>query len=83
MGLSDIYPDNSYIDQKGILNIGGCNLIDLIKQFQTPLYVYDELTIRNKSKEFINAFTNSFVKVEICYASKAFSNKYLLQLIKE
>ena len=83
MSLSDIYPDNSYIDQEGVLNIGGCNLIDLIKQFHTPLYVYDELTIRNKAKEFRNAFTKSFTNVEICYASKAFSNKYLLQLIKE
>ena len=36
-----------------VLYIGGVNTLDLVKKYQTPLYVFDEELIRNNCREYI------------------------------
>ena len=41
------------VNEKGHLTIGGCDTIQLAKEYGTPLYVMDETTIRNQRIAFL------------------------------
>ncbi|MDP5275290.1 diaminopimelate decarboxylase [Chengkuizengella axinellae] len=70
-------------NEQGQLEIGGCNAIVLAAQYGTPLYVYDEKSIREKIHSYIHAFKKHDVKFDIAYASKALCNIAICQVIKE
>jgi diaminopimelate decarboxylase len=55
------------------LNIGGCDTLELVKKYGTPLYVMDEKTLRTVCREYKEAFKNCN-NVKMMYASKALSN---------
>jgi len=57
--------------------------MELATEFGTPLYIYDELTLRSKCHEFKDEFGKRYQDVLIIYASKAYSNGVLLRLINE
>ncbi|HEY3297442.1 MAG TPA: diaminopimelate decarboxylase [Armatimonadota bacterium] len=62
------------INDKGHLEIGGCDTIDLAKQFGTPLYVMDEALVRQNCREYIHGFKTRYQNTEIAFAGKAFLN---------
>ena len=51
-----LFPINSGVNSRGHLVIGGCDTIIMAAKFGTPLYVYDELTLRTKCREFREEF---------------------------
>lgn len=70
------------VNEKGHLTIGGCDTVELAKEFGTPLYVMDENTIRNNCKSYVNSIQNYYNGNGLpTYASKALSCKALVQLI--
>ncbi|UCH52081.1 MAG: diaminopimelate decarboxylase [Chloroflexota bacterium] len=71
------------MDSQGHLHIGGCNCVELVKEFGTPLYVFDEFTIRSRCQEFKAEFTRRYPETTILYAAKAFINQALAIIIKE
>jgi diaminopimelate decarboxylase len=71
------------INDRGHLVIGGCDTTTLAAEFGTPLYIYDELTLRAKCREFSEEFKKRYPDSFIIYACKAYSNGALLNLIKE
>lgn len=73
----------STINDKGILEIGGVDCLELQEQFGTPLYVYDVALIRERANEFVQAFKKRSIKAQVAYASKAFSCVAMVQLAKE
>ncbi|MGF7056623.1 diaminopimelate decarboxylase [Brassicibacter mesophilus] len=73
----------SRVTDKGILEIGGCNSLDLAKKFGTPLYVIDEELVRNNCKIFKNSFVEKNIETEVIYASKAFLTIGMCRLINE
>ncbi len=77
-----LFPVNSGVNSRGHLVIGGCDTVALAAKFGTPLYIYDELTLRTKCREFREEFGKLYPDVMIIYASKAYSNGNLLRLIK-
>ena len=62
----------SQINAQGHLEIGGCDVTDLAEQFGTPLYIVDEALVRQRAREFVEAFRASGLKFQVAYASKAF-----------
>jgi len=78
-----LFPVGAAINARGHLMIGGCDAVDLATEFGTPLYVFDEGTIRDKIAEFKTEFGRRYRDVAILYACKAFTNKALLRLIAE
>lgn len=52
------------------LTIGGCNMTDLANQYQTPLYVIDEDTLRAVCNDYKKAF-EKYPHTRMMYASKA------------
>ena len=66
-----------------VLYIGGVSTLDLVKKYQTPLYVFDEELIRNNCREYIKSFKVKENGNKVAYAGKAFLTKYMCNIIKE
>lgn len=62
----------SKINAQGHLEIGGVDTTDLKAQFGTPLYVVDEQLVRERCREYMEAFRASGLGFQVAYASKAF-----------
>jgi diaminopimelate decarboxylase len=59
------------INAQGHLEIGGCDAVQLAKEFGTPLYVIDEAALRANCRAYRAAFESRYPKNEIYFASKA------------
>jgi len=78
-----LFPINSTVNDRGQLVVGGCDITALAAEFGTPLYLYDESTLRTKCREFRTEFEKRYPLVQIIYASKAYSNVVLLRVVNE
>lgn len=65
------------------LYLGSFSLEELADKFGTPLYVYDEVHMRNKISRYVNNFKDNKYDCKIVYATKAFLAPYLVQILKE
>ncbi len=74
-------PRSSGINSSGNLEVAGCDVVELAKEFGTPLFIYDEEQIRESCREYRRAFATRTDHFDIVYASKAFSCIALCQLI--
>lgn len=64
----------------GQYEINGVSVLELCKEFGTPLYVYDAAVIERQYKRLKNAFGTT--KIDIHYACKALNNINILKFIK-
>lgn len=71
------------VNELGHLEIGGCDVVNLAYKYGTPLYVMDGKWIKSQCYTFKRFFKAEEVDTEVIYASKAFLNKAMCQLIKE
>jgi diaminopimelate decarboxylase len=71
------------VNNKGHLEIGGVDAIELANNYGTPLYVYDVALIRERARGFKQTFERENVKAQVAYASKAFSTIAMVQLAEE
>src|SRR2546430_14413277 len=60
------------------MEVGGCDLVDLARAHGTPLYVYDEATVRQRSGEYMAA---RGAGGEVLYSAKAFASPQFLRII--
>jgi diaminopimelate decarboxylase len=73
----------SQINENGHLTIGGCDTTDLAATFGTPLYVLDEALVRQRCREYVDAFKASGLKFQVAYASKAFCVMAMCRIAEE
>jgi len=78
-----LFPLTTEVDKQGHLVIGDCDVVDLAKEFGTPLYLFDESTLRHKCREFKDEFGRYCPDTLVIYASKAFLNRALALIFKE
>ena len=78
-----IYPHTSRHDAAGHLEIGGCDVVELADTFGTPLFVYDEQTLRDQCRAYLAAFAAHGREFRIVYASKAFSCRAMIELVAQ
>jgi diaminopimelate decarboxylase len=78
-----LFPLNAEVNKKGNLVIGGCDTVELAAEYGTPLYVFDENTLRGKCQEFKNEFGQRYAETTVIYACKAFLNRTLAAIFKE
>ena len=71
------------VNESGRLELGGCDAVDLAAEFGTPLYVYDETTLRQMCREFVTEFAIRYENSLVAYASKAFLNPAIGRLAME
>ncbi|HUG05151.1 MAG TPA: diaminopimelate decarboxylase, partial [Candidatus Limnocylindria bacterium] len=76
-----LFPDTARLTQRNTLAIAGCDLVDLAAEYGTPLYVYDEATIRARARSFREAVAAYGGRATVCYAAKAYGAPWLLRLV--
>ena len=65
------------------LEIGGCDVVALAREFGTPLYVFDDEHLRVRAREIREAFRARWQDSQILYATKAYFSPYLARLYKD
>ena len=68
---SPVYPAGSRVNERGHLEIGGSDVVDVVAEFGTPAYIYAEADIRSRARAYLDAFRSRTDDYEVLYASKA------------
>lgn len=76
----NIKPLTTKINDKGNLEIGGCDLISLVETYGSPLYVYDEKTIREMARAYKKAF-EGYKNTNMMFASKSFMTMAICKIL--
>ncbi|OKH21698.1 diaminopimelate decarboxylase [Hydrococcus rivularis NIES-593] len=70
----ELLPLTAKVNSRDCLEIGGCDLVTLVEQFGSPLYVLDEFTLRTACRQYRDAFKQYYSgESQVIYASKAWS----------
>jgi diaminopimelate decarboxylase len=78
-----LFPFMTKVNKQAHLVMGGCDVVDLAEEFGTPLYLFDESTLRQKCREFKDEFCKYYPDTLVIYASKAFLNRASALIFKE
>src|SRR5260370_6170922 len=62
------------------MEVGGCDLVKLARRHGTPLYVYDEATVRQRASEYVAAIGSAG---QVLYSAKAFASPRFLRIVAE
>jgi len=69
-----LLPLSAAVNDKDHLTVGGCDVVDLIEEFGSPLYILDEQTLRTACRQYKQAFERHYPGESlIVYASKAWN----------
>ncbi|TMD54600.1 MAG: diaminopimelate decarboxylase [Chloroflexi bacterium] len=75
-----LFPVTYRVNARGHMEVGGCDLADLAHEHGTPLYIYDEDTVRQRAAEFVAAMGDAG---EVLYSAKAFASPAFLRIVAE
>jgi len=78
----NIKPVSAQRNKDGILEIGGCSLINLAEKYGTPLYVFDEQTIRSITRSYKEAFKD-LKQINMMFAAKAFMTQAVCRIMHQ
>jgi diaminopimelate decarboxylase len=83
LAVSHVYPLGSRLNERGRLEVGGCDTVELAAEFGTPAYVYAEDDMRARARTFLEAFRARTEHFEVIYAGKAFPCTAVFRLFAE
>lgn len=84
LARSGLLPDTADVSPSGHLTLAGCDLVELAGEYGTPVYVYDEATIRNRARAYRDGLRAAYAAESlVCYASKAYCALWLLRIVAE
>jgi len=83
LAVSHVYPLGSRLNERGRLEVGGCDVVELATEFGTPAYVYAEDDMRARARSLIGGFRARSERFEVIYASKAFPCTAAYRLFSE
>ena len=83
IAASPVYPAGSRVNERGHLEVGGCDVVELAEEFGTPAYIYAEDDMRHRAREYVRAFAQRTDAFEVIYASKAFSATAALRVMRD
>ena len=69
-------------NEKGNIEIGGCDVVELVENYSTPLYVIDEKTLRSICQDYKKAF-EKYPKTNMMYASKALCTSAITTILAD
>lgn len=76
-------PGTMRVNHLGHLEIGGCDTVDLAREFGTPLYVLDEEQLRRQCRKYREAYARHGLDGEVIYAGKALLNTAVCRIIAQ
>jgi diaminopimelate decarboxylase len=81
--LSHIAPVGTRIDARGRLTLGGCDAVELAREFGTPAYIVVEQDIRERARAFRDGLSARHENGDVLFASKAFPCTAVYRLLAE
>ena len=82
--LSHVFPLGSRLNERGRLEVGGCDTIELAREFGTPAYVVAEDDLRARARAFVQAGAEAgHADFHAVFASKAFPCTAVLALFAQ
>ena len=71
------------VNRDGHLTIGGCDTVELVRRYGTPLYVMDETQIREHCRAFVQSIKENYDgHGRVLFASKAFCCKEMCRIVE-
>lgn len=83
MSRLNLFPLTARVNPAQHLEIGGCDVTMLAEQFGTPLYVYDEATLRAQATHALRALHAQWDAALLLYATKAYWAPFLARIYGE
>lgn len=69
-----LLPLTALINDHDHLEVGGCDVVELLQQYGSPLYILDEVSLRTACQQYRDAFAKHYQgQSQVLYASKAWS----------
>ena len=78
-----VLPVSADVSDTGVLAIGGVSVTELARDFGTPLYIYDEATLRTNMRRYVEALHAGYPDALPLYASKAYSDPHVVKIAAE
>lgn len=78
-----IFPQSACINATEHLEIGGCDVVALAREYGTPLYIYDDQHLREQARRVREAFQSRWHNSLILYATKAYYSPYVARIFKD
>ena len=81
--LSHVYPLGSRVNDRGHLEVGGCDTIELASEFGTPAFVVAEDDLRARARAFARGLAGRHADCDVLFASKAFPCTAVYRVLAE
>ena len=83
-GHEALFRGTTFVDKKGHLNIGGCDVCTLAELSSSPIYLLDESLVRSNMQSYVRSMHAYYPKPGLAYyASKAMMNLALCKIAEE
>jgi diaminopimelate decarboxylase len=83
IAASPVYPAGSRVNERGRLEVGGCDVVEVVRDHGTPAYIYAPDEIRARARAYVEAFEAHDVEAEVLYASKAAPVTAIYEICRE
>jgi diaminopimelate decarboxylase len=77
------WPETTCRTLAGSLEFGGVSAVNLAREFGTPLYVFDEVTLRSRARRIRDEFLRAYERSRLVYAGKAYLSPALMRILVE
>ncbi len=81
--LSNVLPLGTRVNDRGRLEFGGCDAVELAREFGTPAYVVVEDDLRQRARAFVDALAARHNDFDVLFASKAFPCTAVYRVLAE
>lgn len=81
--MTGIWPQETHRNDAGELVVGGVPLANIIQEYGSPVYVYDEPTLRSAMRTWKQALENRLPNSRVVYAGKAFLCTAIAQIVMQ
>ena len=71
------------VNDDGHLEVGGCDTVELADEFGTPLYVMDEVHLRQRCQQYRQSFAERLPATTVCFASKALATTAICRIVEQ
>lgn len=79
--MSNVWPVGTGRNAEGAMTIGGVAVPDIVREYGTPVYIYDAATLRGSMRAVRDAFAEALPGSRVVYAGKAFLARVLVQML--
>jgi diaminopimelate decarboxylase len=81
--LSRVFPRGTRVGEHGRLELGGCDAVELAREFGTPAYVLVEDDLRFRAQAYLSELGARHPQGEVLFASKAFPCTAVCRVLAE